>query len=172
MQRRLVFLFCLFNTLFFEAGATKQRPLIAIHGHITETSDYCGGAMPSKEKLALLKTPHALAQKTIYIKKGKANSSSSVVLKKVMTDEEGNFTVMLKAGEDYIFVEEWKAHPFDMPADTEFTHWDPVCLEERYRAADYTMRVKLSGNPIVNINYHTPCFFKPYCGTYTGPLPP
>ena len=128
--------------------------------------------MPTEEMLALLKSPHPNEQKTIYIKMGSVNKASAAIVKKVITDDQGNFTVVLKSGLVYSFVEEWKSKPLEIPRDTEFTKWDPQCFRERYAKADFVLRVKNSGNPMVIINYHTPCFYRPYCGEYNGPLPP
>jgi hypothetical protein len=46
------------------------------------------------------------------------------------------------------------------------------CLREHYRSADLIFTVKTKGNQLIKINFHQPCFYKPYCGEYTGPLPP
>lgn len=146
--------------------------MVTIKGHVTQTSEFCGGAMPSPEKLKVLSTPQALPQKTIYIKIGLANDPAKSVINKVTTDENGNFSVSLKSGMTYCFIEEWKSVPLNIPQNTEFMKWDHKCYTERYHKADYVLKVKTSRNAVVNINYHQPCFFKAYCGEYNGPLPP
>ncbi len=172
MPRRGFCLLCLLCTITISGASKIIHKNITVKGHITQTLDYCGGAMPSPEVLSLLKTPQAFAQKVIYIKIGSSNKESATVVKKLMTDEQGNFSVVLTSGMVYSFVEEWKGGPLQIPKDTEYTKWDPACFRERYSKADFVLKVKNTGNPVVNINYHKPCFYRPYCGEYSGPLPP
>ncbi len=145
---------------------------VKVSGHITQTSDYCGGARPSDELLENLKKPSPLENKIIFIKIGTANNSSIKYFQKVITDSNGDFVVTLKAGMTYCFIEEWKQKKLLIPEDTKYLTWDAKCLEARYHTADFVLKVKRIKNPIITINYHNPCFYSPYCGTYTGPLPP
>jgi len=170
----LLLLVC-FSTLVFAKKRTKSK-MVLIQGVITQTSDYCGGAAPSEEMLENLKKPVPLAEKDIYIRIGPKNKpgrgGQNPIYKKVTTDENGKFSVMLKSDVTYSFIEDWKSKPFKVPANTKYVVWDAACLYERYINADYVLKVSKHSNGAVKINYHKPCFYRPYCGTYSGPLPP
>ncbi len=153
---------------------TKSK-MVTIEGYVTQTSDYCGGAAPSEEILKNLATPSPLAEKEIYIRTGAKNkpsrSGQNAVYTRVTTDKNGKFYVKLKSGSTYCFIDGWKAKPFKVPANTKYIVWDAACLYERYINADYVLKVG-NHHQVVTINYHNPCFYHPYCGTYSGPLPP
>lgn len=165
-----ILLYCLFG--YFSEAQSKSNKYITLKGQVTETSDYCGGAMPNEEVLNALKTPQPIAAKSIYIKIGSKNSEGKAVYKKIITDSAGNFTVRLKVGVTYCFVEEWKALKFIVPKNTDEIKWDTECLKKRYQTPDYLLKVKNAGNKKVHINFHNTCFYKPYCGEYSGPIPP
>ena len=67
-----------------------------ISGRVLQTSSYCGGAAPPPELLQELATPKPLANKTLYIKNGTANSNSPSL--PFTSDSEGRFTLALSAG--------------------------------------------------------------------------
>lgn len=150
----------------------KAQSSVWVKGYVTTTQSYCGGAAPSSELLAELATPKPLAHKVLYVKLGAQNTSKSVVVKKIISDDSGRFAVQLRVGQTYCFVEDWKAQPFVLPQNTQTVVWDIHCLRQRYAQADYVISVKKKRNSTVAINYAIPCFYAPYCGTYTGPLPP
>lgn len=155
----------------FAAKKTKKH-LVKIQGIITQTSDYCGGARPSDEMLEQLAKPKPMIGKEIFIKIGPKNKAENSIYKKVITDSVGHFEIMLPTGAVYSFIEDWKSKPFITPKNTEYIKWDVACLYERYLTADYVLNVKSANNSMININFHKPCFFRPYCGSYSGPLPP
>lgn len=156
------------------AFSAKKRAakLVSIQGQITQTADYCGGAQPSEEMLAEMARPKPLPNKEIVIKIGPKNKVGNAVYKKIVTDQNGKFIVRLQSNMVYCFIEDWKAKPFKVPQNTEFVTWDAACLYERYLLADYVLKVQNKENALVQINFHKPCFYNPYCGTYSGPLPP
>ena len=164
-------IFCMLQ-MPIQAKKKVSKRKIVIHGLVTETSSYCGGAQPSEELLEELRKPLAKANKLIYIKRGSANNENAKVMYTATTDEDGKFAISLPVGYTYCFVEEWKSKPFTIPKNTEFVKWDVDCLKARYKEGDYVLQVKKKNNSLVKINYHTPCFYKPYCGDYSGPLPP
>ncbi len=158
------------------AAKKKKSGMVTIEGYVTQTADYCGGAAPSPEMLNKLGTPSPLSEKELFIRQSARNkpdrSGPAPIVAKVVTDAEGKFSIRLKSNTTYCFIEGWKTKPFKVPANTQFTKWDAACLYEKYCLADYVIRVKKTGNEPVNINFHQPCFYRPYCGTYSGPLPP
>ncbi|MBK7762453.1 MAG: hypothetical protein IPI46_03665 [Bacteroidetes bacterium] len=170
---KYIYLLLFFCFIGWNAEAqSKVYNYVTIKGIVTETSDYCGGAMPNEQVLEALKTPQPIAGKTIYIKIGSKNSEGKAIYKKLITDSAGCFKVRLKSGQTYCFVEEWKSKKFIIPKDTDEVKWDAECLRKRFQTADYLLTVKSSRNGMVKINFHNRCFYKPYCGEYTGPIPP
>jgi len=158
------------STLSAQAGKASVKKSI-LRGQVTQTSDYCGGAMPSPQILESLKQPQPLSNKTLCVKQGKTNDPKKPILLTVSSDSNGFFSFKLPMG-TYCLIEEEKTHPFVAPENTEYMTWDLNCLRERYRSADLIFTVKAKGNQLIKINFHQPCFYKPYCGEYTGPLPP
>jgi hypothetical protein len=175
MKNTFLFLLLILSTSLFAAKKSKSK-MVVIEGFVTQTSDYCGGAAPSEEMLENLRKPVPLAEKVLYIRIGAKNkptrSGQNPIYKKVVTDANGKFSVKLKSNVTYCFIEGWKAKPFKVPANTAYIVWDAACLYEKYVNADLVIKVSKSKNEVVKINYHQPCFFRPYCGTYSGPLPP
>jgi hypothetical protein len=167
----IIILICLFS---FSVWA-KRKPVEAyttITGKVTTTADYCGGARPSEEMLEQLRTPKPAIRRTIYIKYGSVNTENTRLIKKVMTDSNGLFTVKLKKGYTYQFLEEWQCLNFKMPQQTQWVKWDEKCFRERYATPNYVLNTKKTKQNIITFNYHQPCFYNPYCGNYSGPLPP
>jgi hypothetical protein len=172
MRKFFLLLIVLQSSLFVHAFKNKTSKSVTIRGAITKTSDYCGGARPSDEMIKTLHTPQPLAEKKIFIKIGTKNSSDLPIYKSVTADENGNFSVVLKCGVSYIFIEDWKGAALNVPQNTQYVIWDAECFKQRYATPDYLLKVKNSGNPKVLINFHFPCFYKPDCGSYSGPIPP
>lgn len=149
----------------------RNKGFFQIKGMVTSTADYCGGAAPSEEMLEGLRTPKPLANKVILVKYGSFNTEKSRVVKRIVTNANGEFSISLKKGYDYIFVEEWKGMPYKLPEDTEWIKWDTTCYKKWYETPDFTLR-KNKAIKGVKMNFHKSCFFNPYCGAYSGPLPP
>lgn len=168
------FIVGIFALLFMISSFAPQKEACGttiIKGHITETFSYCGGARPPAELLEELGTPKPMKNKTIFIKIGTSNKSSKRVYKKIITDDNGNFSVELIIGKTYCFLEDWKGKPLNFPKDTVTVKWDHTCIIQRYKTADFILKVQASNNPVVTINFHQPCAFHPICGSYSGYLP-
>ncbi len=169
------FLFSIFILFLITSSFTllkKTNGNVIVKGHITQTFSYCGGARPPEELLQELGTPKPMRNKTIYIKTGTANKSSKPICKKVITDENGDFSVELKIGKTYCFLEEWKGKPLKFPKDTTTIKWDHACIIERYKTADFILKVQANNNHVVAINFHQNCDYNPVCGNFSGYLPP
>jgi hypothetical protein len=166
---RTTLFFCLFFAQSFWVTAQKS---VIIRGYITHTEDYCNGAAPTPEMEAALATEKPESGKIIYVKIGTTNKYTNTLVKKIKTNANGRFELSLKPGITYYFVEEWKANVFKAPKNTAELTWDIACLRKRYANPDFVLKTKGSNNPEVHINYHKPCDFRPYCGDFSGPLPP
>lgn len=172
MKNTLLF-FALSLVQFFAFAKKKpQGTYTTITAKITVTSDYCGGARPSDEMLEQLRTPKPAIRRAIYIKYGSVNTEKTRLIKKVLTDSNGMFTIQLKKGYTYQFLEEWQCQNFKIPQATQWVKWDEKCFRERYATPNYVLNTKKSKQNLITFNYHQPCFYNPYCGEYSGPLPP
>lgn len=158
------------SQLIFAQRAKKRVQFVTVKGLVTQTSSWCGGMKPSEEVMKDKSTPKPLAGKTIYIKIGTENSEMKPVYKKVVTDENGAFSVKLKSGVTYIFLEDWKGEAFSVPKNTELVTHDADCYKKQYSRPDYSLFVK-GVNKRVIMNFHERCAHKPLCGTYHGKLP-
>jgi len=154
-----------------DCSISVAQSSVLVKGSVTSTQDYCGGAAPSPEILKELASEKPLANKVIYIRIYSKNKKA-LNFKQVKTNAEGKFELKLQVGQTYYFVEEWKAKPFRLPENTQNTTWDIACLKKRHSTPDYILKVSRSAMPEIHINYHIPCFYAPYCGTYSGPMPP
>lgn len=161
-----------FYILLIFTNNLHAQKLVLVRGYITSTEDYCNGARPSDEMLQDVATEKPYANKTIYVKVGTLNKSSNKLFKKVKTNADGRFEIWLKPGVSYYFVEEWKGKLFVAPRNTKEIKWDITCLRKRYATPDYVIKVTTNNNPEIQINYHKQCAFNPYCGNFSGPLPP
>lgn len=163
-------MFCF--ALLYPSVFVKAQTTVWVKGYVTTTQNYCGGAAPSPELLASLATPQPLVHKVLYVKLGTSNTPKSPVVTKIITDDSGLFALKLRVGQTYCFVEEWKTKPFVVPQNTSTVIWDIQCLRQRYAQADYIITIGRKNNSLLRINFPIPCFYAPYCGHYTGPLPP
>ncbi|HNB81434.1 MAG TPA: hypothetical protein PLP34_05550 [Chitinophagaceae bacterium] len=174
-QLPIAFSFVLFLIVYHAgipaAEAGSKRTLL-IRGQVTQTSEYCGGAMPTPEVLKSLETPQPLPDKVLYLKTGSINKSGTPVYRKIVCDSAGRFSVRIPEGRAYCIIEDWKAAPMRYPEDTEWIIWDKACFRKRYESPDFLIPKNFSRGQMININFHQPCFFHPWCGTYSGPLPP
>ena len=167
----LGFVLLLTTQIVFGQKSKRNKGIITVVGMATSTADYCGGAAPSEDMLESLRRPAPLNNKVILVKYGLSNNEKSRVVKRIVTNAKGEFSVTLKKGYDYIFVEEWKGMPYKLPADTEWIKWDATCYKKWYETPDFTLK-KNKTLKLVSINFHKYCFYNPYCGEYSGPLPP
>ena len=136
-----------------DANRLKSK-LVTVSGLVTATSTYFGGVPPSLELMKALATPKPLANFNLFIKEGIVNSEKSKIYKSIKTDDSGRFTVLLKVGQIYCFVNQEKALPFKVPPINQYTDWDIDCLKLQYATPDFILVVKEKENRFVSINYH------------------
>lgn len=142
-------------------------------GSVTETESYCDGAAPSPNLLDKLREPKPIEDKVIYIKKGNINDLDSDYVKKVITDNEGNFSLNLIPG-TYCLLEEDK---LSLPVVEKYIpsnlyEVDVQCLRSQWKICDKV--VELNSNSHVDINYHQNCSFNKkctYCKEEFAPCP-
>ena len=144
----------------------KKEKLYAVHGAITQTSSYCGGAAPPQEMLERLSRPQPYANQVYYI--GKIGKKKST-FQKITSDTLGAFLLQLPVGKYVVFSAE-KMKPFIMPASNKYTKYDAACLRKQYATPDASFEIK-NKNVAVNWNVHHACFYSLPCTIYRGPMP-
>lgn len=172
MLRNLIFCsLCLCLNAYDAIAKKKTKGYKIITGVVTFTSEYCGGAVPSEELLSELQKEKPMVGKVLYLKLGSKNIESVKAIKRIVTDSQGKFSVKLKNGLDYIIIEEWKESPYKLPSNSDWVKWDEKCYQNWYETPDYILQRKNRNNSI-HLKFVNRCSFDPYCGKYSGPLPP
>jgi hypothetical protein len=150
-----------------------------ISGTVTYTSNYCGGARPSETLLQQLAIPTPYPGKQIHFRKGNSNDLSSLIIKTIVTDSLGKFTLQLEPGK-YCIIDDYRKdrsfvdsmlHQAD---DSYLKVQDPQCINDWLSTCLYSLTVKDQNLMDIQINIHRECF-RPEgvpCINYTGPLPP
>jgi hypothetical protein len=145
----------------------QSSKLISVTIKCTQTSDYCGGAQPTEEMLIDVKTPIPNSNVVYYIVKGAKRSGK--VFKKITANENGIVSIRLPKGK-YAILTASQIEPYKARENDNYTIWDQQCLKQKYDAP--VLLLVVGKKQIFTINIHNPCFYNPYCGQYSGPLPP
>lgn len=144
--------------------------------HMTFRQPYCGGASPTPEmeRGSILD----FRSKEFVIKQGASNHDSIPILKRVMTDEQGNILINLPKG-DYAIILPHKAQSFENFKKEELKKFEgrqlkltnEDCLREYWLRADGKISVR--NDSIFELEIRRTCYADfNYCMQYTGPLPP
>ena len=161
------------TVLFFCTHKTfAQKNTYQVQLHLTQTSDYCGGAKPPEEILQQLNTPKPFPNKQVVIKEGFKNKNGELIGKitKVATsDSLGNIVVALRKGRTYFIIDGDKKI---MPVNTAQSHYDSLCWKKHSNTPDYVLSLKSKPITVKAINFKKYCPWKMPCVNYTGPLPP
>jgi len=163
--------------LTFLSFTTKKK--FKVTGQITNTQSYCGGAVPTPEKLKDMNTPKPIKGKSYFVRKGKVNSVSSPIVAELSLNEMGQYEIHLQTGTYSVVSAEKKDKVFynEMlklySKETEhYTAMDKKCLDQWLQTPDFTIEVK-GKDTIVNHNFQEPCPWKKVpCANYKGPFPP
>ncbi len=145
-----------------------------ISGKVTQTTSYCGGAAPPQELLDRLATPIAYPDKKLYIRKGRTNNIKSNILKTIITDSAGEFSIRLAAGTYVIIQEEQLQEIKAADYKKEYLQVDEKCLQEWWTKPYYLLEVKKENITNLHFNIQHDCFMETDvpCITYTGPQRP
>jgi hypothetical protein len=158
------------------AQKTHKAKQYAVHGTITQTRSYCGGARPSDEMLEKLNTPRPLPGIKLYVRSGNTNQLKKRIQRTIVADSAGNFVIHLPPGTYCIIQEEQikKLNPESYrKKQTEYLKLDENCLNKWWSDCLLTFEVKAEDKKGLNINFNTPCFTNGVpCLNYTGPMPP
>ncbi len=145
----------------------------AVTGKVTQTSQYCGGARPTKEiedEMAR-KKPYQLK---MYIRKSTTNDLNSEVVAEINPDAEGNFKVFLAKGR-YCVVREFQLKEPDLTEikKNENFRVSEDCFREKWAECYKTFEVTEGTLSGVDINIHHSCFVPDLpCVQWNGPMPP
>lgn len=154
-----------------QVNAQKKNSCCNISGTVTSTSQYCGGAEPSRELLDEYGRPKPMAGKELFVKAGKENSKKNKIVCSFKTDSLGNFKFQLAKG-SYCIVEKSKTATLVIPENDATSTWDVNCLKTEYSKCDCQLEVTDKDLSGIQINFHTPCPWSVPCRQYEGPLPP
>jgi hypothetical protein len=140
---------------------------------------YCGGAVPTPEKLKEMETPKPMKGKKYFVRKGNLNSISSPIVAELSLNDMGQFETHLETGIYSVVSSEKKDKVFynEMlklySKETEhYTVMDKKCLDQWLQTPDFTFEVK-GKDTLVNHNFQEPCSWKKVpCANYKGPFPP
>jgi len=149
--------------------------LYRVSGKITQSHAYCGGARPPQALLDEMTKPTPFPGKKLFIRSGSENSSAKPVLKEIVSDSLGLFSILLPPG-NYCVVQEDQVNKLDIAAFrkklTSYDKLDETCLQQWWDKCFLTFEVGSADKTNLNIHFHFPCFTNGLpCITYTGPLP-
>jgi hypothetical protein len=151
---------------------------IAVSIKITQTASYCGGAAPPPDLIEQFNTPAPLADKVIYLRKGKTNHTGRKTIQ-LKSDANGDISATLKPG-FYAVVDETKKDRayynilrkrFSKPVEN-YGDLDTACLNTWLQTPQQVIEVA-ADKTIFYVNFHQPCHWNAIpCVQYTGPMPP
>jgi hypothetical protein len=172
--RCLVFCALCFSYLLTSAQKTK-KPVYRVSGKVVQTSEYCGGARPTEEMEAEFALQKPYPGKVLYVKKGNKNSLKKPVLFKFISNEAGEFSFDLPAGE-YVILQEEQLDCLDIKKfkTNEYTTVDEACLKTWWKTPLKMLVIKKSAVNDLLFAFHHPCFVQGDvpCLRYNGPTPP
>lgn len=147
-----------------------------VSGTLTSSSNYCGGAAPSKEQLAWHRTPRP-HQTVVYVKSAGDPHWEQTLIDSTATDENGYFELWLEPGEYTILTAEQndKNHLSNvLSCGNNYVLVDEDCVREWFAKGLFQVSVSNEFVEDLNHNFYSRCFV-PYaipCLDYTGPYPP
>jgi hypothetical protein len=158
-----------------QKAATSKTVEYKVSGTITQTHAYCGGARPPKELMDNLTKPSPFPGKKVYIRSGTENSLDKPVIRELIADTGGRFSLLLPSG-TYCIIQEEQVKTLDTDFFrkklTSYHKLDEACLKQWWSKCLMTFEVGATDKTDLNINFHFPCFTNGVpCVTYTGPLP-
>ena len=163
-----LFVLFLFTNLF-----TLKAQTYSITGTLLQTSSYCGGAKPTQEILDRFATPKPYPNKTFSIRKGSKNNICNKIIKKFITDCNGNFSFNLPKGTYSIIVEEQVEPIKAKDYNTKLQTVNDSCLQKWWSEPYYLIKVEKKNNPL-HFTIHHQCYIDNDipCITYVGPKHP
>ena len=145
------------------------------HCYKARLRTHCGGARPPKELMDNLTKPSPFPGKKVYIRSGTENSLDKPVIRELIADTGGRFSLLLPSG-TYCIIQEEQVKTLDTDFFrkklTSYHKLDEECLKQWWGKCLMTFEIGTSDKTGMNINFHFPCFTNGVpCVTYTGPLP-
>lgn len=143
----------------FGVGADAGRDSSAMYevrGKVVSSSDYCGGIVPSPEMRKQLKTPNPFASATLYIKNASEALAQQTVITTVYTNEQGEFSVRLPAG-NYAVVTEAKTRSYNYPNLPPSAKPNAELCQKWLNTADFYLKVPDEKAPPATYKMHLSC---------------
>lgn len=170
-MRKVLYIYLLVSGFIISACYTIKPKTYMIYGHVTQSSDWCGGMAPGPEFDEEQRNPPPYIGLKLYIKCGGVNRESSKIYKTVITDSAGNFKLKLPAG-NYIIMQAEKLKKPTIPKDDQYSKWDSACIIRYWQNGDYKLNVNDKSNKKISFDIRQHCDWNQPCLNYSGPLPP
>ncbi len=157
------------------AGADQSKKTTRLHiaGTVKQTSQYCGGARPTREMEDKLSTPVPYPGKNFYIRAGKINDLKAEIVKDFTTDQEGNFSFDLPQGVYAIILEEQLHEINAKDYKNKDCEVDENCLSDWWKKPYYLLEIKDQNIDSLNFIFNHRCFLSTDvpCISYKGVMP-
>jgi hypothetical protein len=174
----LLLLLCFVDLCSKAQGVTSSKvPLtFSIHGTLTTSSSYCGGAAPTPEieKYYQENRPYG---GWVYFRHADSSGTYLPAVDSVLCDKNGNFSVDLQTGEYIVFTYECDYRNYNKlisQLNTRDLQIDNNCLDNWFRNGLFKVSGENGSVNDLNYNFYSPCFVPVAipCVFYTGPYPP
>lgn len=167
---------CFFMCGSFEGFGQKKTSAVTIR--VTQTAEYCGGAAPTDEMLAQLRTPMAFPGQKIYLRKGKENCLSKKAVE-LTADSTGFIFTHLEPGFYSVVGKDksGKSYYNDLlkrfsKESESYGKIDRECLKKWMQTPMMVIEVAEGKNDF-SVNFENRCPWNSVpCVVYRGPFPP
>ncbi len=146
-----------------------------VSGMVMLSKEYCGGAAPSQQDMAINSMPQVYRDKTLYVRQGTRNRDGYSVIREFTTDSEGRFSFAVPPG-TYCIIDGEQVEPLDVSKYVS-TKFIEVAGDDCLRAwwAECLTTVTLTNADVsgVLMQFHQRCYLETFnpCLQWTGPLP-
>lgn len=177
MKHLLIVLGLVLVCSFTKAQVTKSKKEIVhtISGKVTQTSSYCGGAMPTEEILQEMSKPVPYAGKVFYVRKGSVNNIKMPIVLSFTVNAKGEFSIDLPPGQ-YCLIQKEQVKTLNMKnyKSTTDLQIDENCLKEWWAKPYYAFQITDKNITDLKFNFYHACFVNSDipCIEYVGPMPP
>lgn len=155
-------------------NSSSNDAKITIHGIVTKSGSYCGGARPTDEMLEQIERSIPYADLKLYIRKGNRNSLDSPVIDSTITNEKGEFKLELNSGSYVLLFKNQldKSIFNELEKNTNIQIVDQDCLNSWWENGLKLINTETDQN--LTFHFKKRCFLPEGipCLNYTGPYPP
>jgi hypothetical protein len=120
-----------------------------ISGTVLYQRMWCGGVQIRPGDNSYKLKPYA--QRKLLLIKGMVNSDTCIRLKEIITNAKGEFSFEAGPGPYGIVIEDWKQHPFSVPAGSSYDKEIMACMRNHYKTPD--LSVQVTNKAVGNLTY-------------------